>query len=75
MKNQEKAEKQAFTKIADEKYQRPASWLLLAAIDQVIANGGLLGEEPAPMPTAPPTQANESINDVLATYRRIAGMT
>jgi hypothetical protein len=41
--------KQAFTKIADEKYQRPASWLLLAAIDQVIANGGLLGEElPAP---------------------------
>jgi hypothetical protein len=44
--------KQAFTKIADEKYQRPASWLLLAAIDQVIANGGLL-EELSPAPKAP----------------------
>jgi hypothetical protein len=45
--------KQAFTKIADEKYQRPASWLLLAAIDQVIANGGLLGEELSPTTAEP----------------------
>jgi hypothetical protein len=60
--------KQAFIKIADEKYQRPASWLLLAAIDQVIANGGLLGEEPSPAPTAPPMQVSTSISDVLVEY-------
>jgi hypothetical protein len=33
--------KQAIAAIAAEKYQRPVSWLLLAAIDQIIANGGL----------------------------------
>jgi hypothetical protein len=57
--------KQAFTKIADEKYQRPASWLLLAAIDQVIANGGLLGEE------LPAVYASETdMSEILKEYVR-----
>jgi hypothetical protein len=41
------SKKEAFSRIAQDRYQRPASWLLLQAIDQIIENGGLLGDDAA----------------------------
>jgi hypothetical protein len=67
--------KQAFTKIADEKYQRPASWLLLQAIDQVIANGGLLGEETSPALKASPPLVHIDIDEASKVYASKADLS